>query len=114
MTTSKRHESPDSSASALLLLLLEVGSGGNGVLVSPVAFQNCPWDNEQIEIFPQELQPEDGLVSSHVLLTKQCQCGHYREQAGLPQQNFWPSSALQAESNRRCASLGNFETPVRL
>ena len=53
----RMYESQDSSASALLLLLLEVGNGDKVILVFPVDFQNSPWDKEQKDIYPQELQP---------------------------------------------------------
>ena len=49
------HESPNSSAS--VLLLLEIGSGDGVVLAFPVGFKNSPWKKKQKKvIFLQELQ----------------------------------------------------------
>ena len=45
VTTSKRHESPDSSASAWLILVVDIDD--NGVLVFPMGFQNLSRDKIQ-------------------------------------------------------------------
>ena len=50
MTTSYSHESADSSSSALLLL--DVGSGDNGVLVPPVGSQNSPRGKNKRNLYP--------------------------------------------------------------
>ena len=44
MKTCYPHESPNSTAS--VLLLLEIGSGDGVVLAFPVGFKNSPWNEK--------------------------------------------------------------------
>ena len=53
MTTSRRHETPDSGASTLLMMLLEVGKGDNGVLVFQWASKFLHWIVDKKKLIPR-------------------------------------------------------------